>query len=84
MSFEKTNAPIGAKCTIKWLSDGGLEAVYISFGEYNEETGQDGYGVDDCLIWGYSDNVEGIAEAYEHEIKILDTEIIYQEVTNAQ
>ena len=69
--------PIGARCVIKWLSDGGLESVYISFGEYNEETEQDGHGVHDCLIWGYSDNVDGIAEAYEAEIKILETELIY-------
>ena len=69
--------PIGAKCVIEWLSDGGLESVYISFGEYNEDTEQDGHGVPDCAIWGYSDDVNGIAEAYEHEIKILETELVY-------
>lgn len=68
---------IGAKCIIKWHSDGYTEDVYISFGEYNEDTGEDGYSISDCYIFGYSDDVAGIAEAYEHDFAVLHTELIY-------
>jgi len=75
--------PIGATCIVKWLSDGGTERVYISFGEYNEDTEEDGFGVPDSHVWGYSDDVDGIAEAYEHDIKILDAQLVYMDEVTA-
>jgi len=70
---------IGATCIIKWLSDGGTEQVYISFGNYDEDTETDGFGVPDCVIFGYSDDVDGIAEAYSHEFVVLDVELEVRE-----
>ena len=75
-----TVAVIGAVCIIKWHSDGGTEQVYISFGEYDEDTGTDGFGVPDDTIFGYSDDVDGIAEAYEHDFAVLEAELVVKEV----
>ena len=71
-----TTQVIGANCIIKWLSDGGTEQVYISFGNYDEDTETDGFGVPDSVIFGYSDDVDGIAEAYSHEFKILEVDLV--------
>lgn len=71
--------PIGAFCTIKWLDDKSVQRVYISFGEYDDDTGEDGFGVNDSRIFGYSDDVHGIAEAYEHSFKVLDAELFFNE-----
>lgn len=77
-----TNEIIGAVCIIKWHSDGGTEKAYISFGNYDEDTETDGFGVPDSAIFGYSDDVDGIREAYEHEFAVLDVELVVKDVTH--
>lgn len=44
---------IGANVRYKWLDDGAEGKSYISFGEYNEETNMDSYGVNDDYILFY-------------------------------
>ena len=47
---------VGANVCIKWLDQinmpHAIEGAYISFGEYNEESGYDGFGVpDECILY---------------------------------
>jgi hypothetical protein len=47
--------PIGASVSIKWLDQLEFEPIdgaYISFGDYNEETERDSYGIpDECVLY---------------------------------
>ena len=54
---------VGAQACIKWLDQinmpHAIEGAYISFGEYNEETEQDGFGVpDECVLYYAKDEDE--------------------------
>ena len=73
-----TRKPIGAKCLVRWNSDGGDESVYISFGQYNEVTGHDQHGVPDDFIWGYADDLNDLNEGFKHDITVIESELVYE------
>lgn len=52
--------PIGATVMIRWkdMPEELQFQEYISFGEYDEDSEQDGFGVDDFFIFSYVDSLE--------------------------
>ena len=71
---------IGAVCAVKHHSDGGTEQIYVSFGNYDEDTEADCYGVPDSEIYGYADDVDDISTGYAHEFVVLDVELVVKDV----
>lgn len=71
--------PIGAQVEIEWLS-GGTESARVSFGEYNEDTDTDTYGLPDEFIFGYFTQAE--LDEFKTKpfdgYKVLDYELIYE------
>ena len=74
---------IGAWCEIEWLDDLAKGFRYISFGEFNEETGCDNYGVIDDAILFYCPESEflKLVETGNGEFRI--THFDYEELENA-
>ena len=44
---------IGVNALIQWIGEEQAENVYISYGRYNEESNDDGLGVNDDFIFYY-------------------------------
>lgn len=68
---------IGANAIIQWIGEDPKPA-YISYGEYNEQTNEDGLGVSDDLIFYYA-NPEELKELTEYEPNRGWTLISYEE-----
>lgn len=73
----------GAHVTLKLLHDKTNEAVverYFSFGEYDEDTETDSFGISDMDIYFYAQSVEELEELkqrHDHsEFVILDYELV--------
>lgn len=74
-------APVGAYCVVKFDDGDIVDGYYFSFGEYNEETEKDNYGVNDDRIFYYCDG--GEAEliqlmSSEQDFKVLSYELEYK------
>ena len=74
---------IGAWCDIEWNDDLAQGFKYISFGEYNEQTDCDNYGIDDEAILFYCPESEflKLVETGNKEFRI--THFDYEEIENA-
>ena len=71
---------IGAVCAVKHHSDGGTEQIYVSFGKYDFDTEADSFGVPDCDIYGYADDVDDIHAGYAHSFVVTDVELVVKDV----
>lgn len=58
--MEKVIEPIGVRATIRWSDTGEELEVYFSFGEYDEETDCDTFGVPDSEIFFYCTDEEEV------------------------
>ena len=74
---------IGAWCDIEWQDDLAQGFKYISFGEYNEQTDCDNYGIDDEAILFYCPESEflKLVETGSGDFKI--THFDYEEIEDA-
>jgi hypothetical protein len=72
---------IGVNALIQWIGEEQAENVYISYGRYNEESNDDGLGVNDDFIFYYSNPTE--IESYK-EVSLNNEWILidYEEVSN--
>ncbi len=50
--------PIGFYASITWRNHDHMDWMYFSFGEYDEETGLDSYGVNDERVFFYTSPAE--------------------------
>ena len=73
---------IGAWCDIEWQDDLAQGFKYISFGEYNEQTDCDNYGIDDAILF-YCPESEflKLVETGSGDFRI--THFDYEELENA-
>ncbi len=75
------NNPIGAHITYNWSDNSVNHYGYVSFGEYDVEIDEDGFGVPDANIFFYFEDVVDM-QAYKDgafDFDVLDYELIYQE-----
>lgn len=79
---------VGAWIYMIWKDDPQLEVhkQYISFGEYDEETETDGFGVPDLNVFYYFDKLEDILnvmmDSTRSEFRIQKYEPVYAEITS--
>lgn len=66
---------IGCRALVQWCSNNQTEEIYISFGQHNEETEEDSFGIPDGVIGWYM--IEG-PEACEPG-QIVDGEFLVKE-----
>jgi hypothetical protein len=53
--------PIGAFATIQYIDDEDpIEGVYFSFGEFDEDSMEDSYGVSDLFVFFYCEGEEDL------------------------
>ena len=81
--MQDTN-PIGAYATIKFLDDHHeVSQVYISFGQYDDETEKDSYGINDNHIFYYCDEGEedfkSLVQEGAEDFIVLNYELAYRE-----
>ena len=81
-----TRTLTGATATIRYNDTGEtLAPVYISFGQYDEETERDTYGVNDLHIFFYCENeaelVDLMTESKANDFTVVGYELEYNEVT---
>jgi hypothetical protein len=71
---------IGANALIQWIGEEQAQNAYISYGNWNEESNDDGLGVNDDFIFYYSSPTE--IESYK-EVSLNRgwTLIDYEEVS---
>jgi hypothetical protein len=56
-----TKKPIGAFATIRYIDEKEpIEGVYFSFGEYDEDSNEDSYGINDLFIFFYCEGEEDL------------------------
>lgn len=67
---------IGANVVIRWLSDGGTESAYISFGEYNEDTNTDSHGIHDDCIFGYAADINDFITGFAHDVVLIEYDLV--------
>lgn len=76
---------IGAIVEVKHIEDtlDDVETTYISFGEYDEETNADSYGVDDNNIYFYCDDEEELKKLMlswsAEDFVVLSYELVYED-----
>jgi hypothetical protein len=81
---EQTPAqPIGAYCVVKFDDGDIVDGYYFSFGEYNEETEKDSYGVNDEAIFYYCDGEDDIkrlmGDTGNREFRVLSYDLEYKD-----
>ena len=72
--------PQGANALIQYRDDAPAQDpmwVYMSFGEYDEETEIDSFGIDDNEIFFYTNEAELIANAFG-EFIVIEYELEYE------
>lgn len=79
-----TRKAIGADATVYYKDEGEEQAftTYFSFGEYNEETGKDTYGVADMRIFFYveeEEDMRSLSTPGAEDFVVLSYDIIYQD-----
>ena len=83
-----TKKPIGAYVTIQWLDANGkpeedteYSGVYFSFGEFEEDTDCDSYGVPDDRIFYYAFDAHDLNKLKDSDsdFKVIDYELEYQD-----
>lgn len=56
-----TKKPIGAFATIRYIGEKEpIEGVYFSFGEFDEDSMEDSYGVSDLFVFFYCEGEEDL------------------------
>ena len=71
--------PIGAYADIEW-NDSGLELAYFSFGTWTDDAETDSYGVDDDIIFGYTDGEKGLnamRSGYVEGYNVVNYDLVY-------
>lgn len=58
---------IGATVVLKWWHDEEPIGAYCSFGEYDEETERDSFGIEDVEIFFYFDGPEELQQVKEQD-----------------
>jgi hypothetical protein len=80
--IEQADPPTGAIATIKWASDGEIREGYvISFGEYDEVSGTDGFGRNDHNIFFYMKDEEELISFKNPDaddpFRVINYELLY-------
>ena len=80
---QQSAQPIGAWCEIEWLDDGAMGFKYASFGEQDEESDADNYGISDEAIFYYcageADIKRLMGDNGNGEFRVLSYDIEYKD-----